>query len=94
MSEPPPIETIVYQRYLLCYVDILGFRDRINTTLDDAHEIQETYALLHSMKDYSLAHRFDPDEEKSPRCASHFRAFSDLIIRATELKEKTCSPIS
>ncbi len=88
MSEPPPIETIVYQPYLLCYVDILGFRDRINSTLDDVYEIQQTYALLHSMKDYSLAQRFYPDEEP-PRCLSHFQAFSDLIIRATELNDKS-----
>jgi hypothetical protein len=88
MYEPPPIETIVYQPYLLAYVDILGFRDRINTTRKDPHEIQQTYALLHSMKDYSAAQRFYSSEVGPPRCLSHFQAFSDLIIRATELNNK------
>lgn len=89
MSEPPPIETIVYQPYLLAYVDVLGFRDRINTTLKNPYEIQQTYALLHSMKDYSAAQRFYSDAVEPPRSMSHFQAFSDLIIRATELNDKS-----
>jgi hypothetical protein len=69
--------------------------DRIENVLNEARMLLLggqvllgfSYALLHSMKDYSSAHRFYP-EGQTPRCLSHFQAFSDLIIRATEINDK------
>ena len=90
MPEPTPIEKIVYQPVLLSYLDVLGFRDRIDKTKESVYELQQTYALLHTMKEqYSSMRRFGSAEDgKTPKCLSHFRYFSDLVVRITELKDK------
>jgi len=89
MSEPPPIETIVYKPVLLSYLDVLGFRDMIDKTKKSVYEVQKTFALLHHMKlQYSGMRRFAAATDgRNPRPITHFRNFSDLIIRATELTD-------
>lgn len=90
MSEPHPINSVLYQPVLLSYLDVLGFRERITKSKESIYEVQQTYALLHQMKrQYSAMRRFEPNSDaKTPRSVSHFRNFSDLIIRVTELNKQ------
>jgi hypothetical protein len=86
MSEPPPVAPIVYKPVLLSYLDVLGFRDMIDKSKTNVYKVQETFALLHHMKlQYSGMRRFATTDGKTPRPITHFKNFSDLIIRATEL---------
>jgi hypothetical protein len=79
---------IAYDPVLLTYLDILGFKDRIERSKSKATEVRKTHALLRRLQEqYSQARRFVAGEDNKPHYITQFRSFSDLMIRVTETRQ-------
>ena len=87
-------QTIEYRPVLLTYLDVLGFRDRIDKTKRNPSEVKETYDLLRRLQQqYSQSRRFVTGPDKKPHSITHFRSFSDLMLRITEVR-RVCDPLA
>jgi hypothetical protein len=74
-----------YEMGLLSYIDILGFSDLINESkIGDPEVIERIAWLLHTFeRQFTGGGRVAFDANKIPKNLSHYRNFSDLILRLT-----------
>ena len=88
MSTPVVSSPASYRKTLLSYIDILGFRDEIDSTTTNPGEIDNVHQVLQIMKDEMSAggrtHR-GPDGRKQR--IFHALNFSDLTVRCTQIPD-------
>ncbi len=75
---------------MVAYLDVLGFRDRIEKSKGNAFEVTQIYGLLrHLQQEYSRYGHYEMDQDNQPRNLVLFRSFSDLMIRVTKTQSPT-----
>jgi hypothetical protein len=74
-----------YEMGLLSYIDILGFSDLIDESkMGDPNVIERIARLLHTFeRQFTGSGRVAFDANKIPKNLSHYRNFSDLMLRLT-----------
>src|SRR5258708_39865139 len=75
-----------YKKYLLVYLDILGFKDLIEGSEADAKKVDEIAKTLDITQERATFGRA-MISDAFPEWACQIQTFSDLIIRATPVTE-------